>query len=211
MISAKTTLLLPRLLASLWLYPLTSGCVADDAELRQKGLVQAGALGPEQQLTQGSVQLTHLDKKKGEKNQICLPQLNPELWGVEGKESRMGLRGWGVARAAGSCRKDVPALRSPPQLPEQDLARAGEEMQTLHLQVQNSNFILQVQNLNLRSKTFLFCWRGWISVLPGGPLLLHHTCEMQHPCRTIAAAELCNVYAGAPVRHGALGQQAVSL
>lgn len=43
----------------------------------------------------------------------------------------------GVAGAARSCKEDVPAPRSPHQLPEQDLARAREETQALNLQVQN--------------------------------------------------------------------------
>lgn len=70
--------------------------------------MQAGALAPEQQLTHGSVQLTHLAKKLGGggEPQICLPKHSEqwyvvvytvkngaEMWGVGGKESGMGLCG----------------------------------------------------------------------------------------------------------------------
>lgn len=70
----------------------------------------------------------------------------------------------GVARAARSCKEDVPAPHSPYQLPEQDLTRAREETQALNLQVQNYSLILQVQNLNLQSKIFCSaCLGGFLS------------------------------------------------
>lgn len=149
---AKTTLLLLWLLASLQLHLVTLQCFADDAELQQKALVQAGALAPEQQLM-------HIAKKLGKKNPNQTnnnnhhkknpphpPSEAQQGWDVGSwKEGvRDGTVQAGVARAARSCKEDVPAPHSLHQLPEQDLARASEETQALNLQVQNYSSILQV-------------------------------------------------------------------
>lgn len=137
---------------------------------------------------------------------------------LEGRNQGWGDLGEEEAGAAGSCRGDVPAphptthTHTPHQLPEQNWARTSEEIEASSLQVQNSNLVSEVQNSGLCSKTFCSaCVGGFLSSLTS--LFPHHTCKMQHPCRTITAGEeqLCSGYAGAPIRHRALGQPAVSL
>lgn len=178
--------------------------------------MQAEALAPEQQLTHGSVQLMHLAKKLGEKTKSAF-QSTASSGMLLHTQQKMGLRcgelerrsqawgcvGEGLAGAARSCRDDVPAPRSPRAT---GTGRGKSRRRDTNLKFVGAKFKLAEQN-------FLLCSCGWISVLPSGSLLPHHTCETQRPCRTTTAAEqrLCSGYAGASVRHGALGQPAVSL
>lgn len=83
-------------------------------------------------------------------------------WREGVRDGAVWVRGWPELPGAAG----VMCLpHAPPQLPEQDLARTREGTEAFSLQVQNSNLILQVQNLDLRSKIF-FALLVWVDSCP---------------------------------------------
>lgn len=115
-------------------------------------------------------------------------------WREGVRDGAVWVRGWlELPGAAG-----VMCLpHAPPPLPEQDLARTSEGTEAFSLQVQNSNLILQVQNLDLRSKIF-FALLVWVDscppqrVSPSTSYLQNATSlQGRHSCGAAALQRVC--------------------
>lgn len=85
---------------------------------------------------------------------------------LEGRSQGWDCEAGGLMELPGTAGMCLP--HAPPQLPEQDLARTSKETEGLNLQVQKSNLILQVKNLDLQSKIFCSACVGGFLFSPEG-------------------------------------------